>query len=290
MSKSLNNDDKLEITSKQNSLWIERFMMKSIVITGSTRGIGYALAKAFLERECRVVINGRSEESTRGALETLSEQYPSDQLAGVAGDVSKYDSVENLWEKSLAAFGNIDIWINNAGISHEQAAPWQIPVNELQSVIQTNILGELFGTRVAMQGFLDQGFGALYNVEGMGADGKTHGVKGLSVYGMTKAGLHYFNRCLAEEVEHPHIITGALQPGMVLTDMIMDQYKDRPGDWESDRKILSMIASPVDDVAAWMADKMLENDKNGVYFKYSNTWRMFKRMARSFFSKKTSEK
>ncbi|MDT8382618.1 MAG: SDR family oxidoreductase [Brevefilum sp.] len=265
-------------------------MMKSIVITGSTRGIGYAMAKAFLERDCRVVINGRNKESTRGALETLSEQYPSDQLAGAAADVSNYDSVRHLWDESLAAFGKIDIWINNAGISHEQAPPWLVPVNELQSIIQTNILGELYGTRVAMQGFLDQGFGALYNVEGMGADGKTHGVKGLSVYGMTKAGLHYFNHCLAGEVDHPHIITGALQPGMVLTDMILERYKDRPEDWESDRKILSMIASPVEDVAAWMADKILKNVKNGVYFKYSNTWRMLRRMARSFFRKKTSGK
>lgn len=259
--------------------------MKSIVITGSTRGIGYALAKTFLDRDCRVVINGRSEESTQEALDSLAKLFTSDRLAGVAADVSNYDSVKHIWVQGLKTFGNIDIWINNAGISHEQAPPWQIPVNELQSVIQTNILGELFGTRVAIQGFLNQGFGALYNVEGMGADGKTHGVKGLSVYGMTKAGLHYFNRCLKGEVEHPHIITGALQPGMVLTDMIMDRYRDRTEDWESDKRILSMIASPVEDVTAWMVDKILENKKNGVYFKYSNTWRILRRMVLSFFDR-----
>ncbi len=260
--------------------------MKSIVITGSTRGIGYALAKTFLERDCRVVINGRSEESVQEALDSLTKLFPSDRLTGVAADVSNYDAVKHIWERGFKTFGTIDIWINNAGISHEQAPPWQIPMNELQSVIQTNILGELFGTRVAMQGFLDQGFGALYNVEGMGADGKTHGVKGLSVYGMTKAGLHYFNRCLAGEVEHPHIITGALQPGMVLTDMIMDRYRDQPEDWESDKRILSMIASPVEDVAAWMVDKILENKKNNVYFKYSNTWLILRRMVFSFFQRK----
>jgi NAD(P)-dependent dehydrogenase (short-subunit alcohol dehydrogenase family) len=260
--------------------------MKSIIITGSTRGIGYALAKTFLERDCCVVINGRSLESTQGALDNLSKLFPSDRLTGVVADVSNYDSVKHIWEEGCKSFGNIDIWINNAGISHEQAPPWQIPVSELQSVIQTNILGELFGTRVAMQGFLTQGFGALYNVEGMGADGKTHGVKGLSVYGMTKAGLNYFNRCLAGEVEQSNIITGALQPGMVLTDMIMDRYQDRPEDWESDQRVLGMIASPVEDVAAWMVDKILENKKNGVYFKYSNSWRIFKRMVHSLFQNK----
>ena len=264
--------------------------MKSIVITGSTRGIGKALADAFLKRNCKVMINGRSEKSIRTALASLSEHYPSDRLAGTVGDVTNYNAVENLWRESVNVFGSVDIWINNAGISHEQAPPWQIPVNQLKSVIETNILGELFGTRVALQGFLDQGFGALYNVEGMGADGKTHGVKGLSVYGMTKAGLHYFNSCLAKELEHSHVITGALQPGMVLTDIIMDRYKDRPEDWESDQKILSIIASPVDDVAAWIADKILNNQKNGAYFKYSNTWRILKRMVLAFFRRKTSGK
>ena len=263
-------------------------MMKSIVITGSTRGIGYAMAKAFIERDCRVMINGRSDESTQGTLVTLSEQFPSEHFSGAAGDVSNFESVQNIWEESLRAFGRIDIWINNAGISHEQAPPWLIPIDELQSVIKTNILGELYGTRIAMQGFLDQGFGALYNVEGMGADGKTHGVKGLAVYGMTKAGLHYFNRCLADEIEHPNIITGALQPGMVLTDMIMERYQDRPEDWKKDQKILKMIASPVEDVAAWMAEKILQNEKNGVYFKYSNPWRMLKRITLSFFWRKGS--
>ena len=261
--------------------------MKSIVITGSTRGIGNALARAFLERNCQVMINGRSEESTQAALAAFTKAYPSDQLTGIAGDVSSFDAVENLWHEGITAFGKIDIWINNAGISHEQNPPWLIPVDELQAVIQTNILGELYGTRVAMQGFLDQGYGALYNVEGMGADGKTHGVKGLSVYGMTKAGLHYFNRCLADENNHPNIITGALQPGMVLTDLIMNRYKDRPEDWESDRKIMAMIASPVEDVAVWMAEKILQNNKNGAYFKYSNPWRILKRMAHTFLRNKT---
>ena len=137
-----------------------------------------------------------------------------------------------------------------------------------------------------MKGFLEQGHGALYNVEGMGADGKTHGVKGLSVYGITKAGLHYFNRCLAEETEGLNILTGALQPGMVLTDLITDRYQDRPDDWEKDKKILRIIASPVEDVAAWLAEKILHNTQNGVYFKYSSSWRIFKRMVRSWLDTK----
>ena len=259
--------------------------MKTIVITGSTRGIGHAMTRAFLERDCQVLINGRSQESTQAAVKALMQDFSSDQLLGVPGDVSDVEQVQHLWDLGIKAFGQIDIWINNAGISHQQAPPWEIPTEDLQAVIQTNIIGTLLGTQIAVQGFLQQGFGAVYNVEGMGGDGKTHGLKGFSVYGMTKASLHYFNRCLAEEVQRHNILTGALQPGMVLTEMITERYQDRPEDWEKDKKILSLIANPIEDVAAWMAEKILHNEKIGVYFKYSNNWRILKRMMRSIFQR-----
>ena len=260
--------------------------MKTIVITGSTRGIGFALAGEFLKKGCQVVISGRSDVSVQNSIEKLASEYPGNQIAGFACDVTQYDQIINLWELSQMKFGNIDIWINNAGISNVQADAWEIPVDEIRTVIETNMLGELFGTKVAMQGFLDQGFGALYNVEGLGANGKTNNVKGLSIYGSTKAGLHYFNRCLFKEVDHPKIIAGALQPGMVITDMIMDQYKNQPEEWEKVKGILGIIANPIDEVADWMTDKILNNTNNGAYFRYGGTLRILRRMILSLFRKK----
>ena len=262
--------------------------MKTIVITGSTRGIGFALAREFLKRDCQVVISGRSDPSVRNSVEKLEAEFPEAQIAGFPCDVKNYDEISTLWKLSKSRFGNIDIWINNAGISNEQAPSWEISVDELQSVVETNILGELFGTKVAMQGFLDQGFGALYNVEGMGANGKTNNVKGLSIYGMTKAGLHYFNKCLIKEIDHPQIIAGALQPGMVLTDLVKGQYEEKPDEWEKVKGILEIIASPIDEVAPWMAKKILTNHKNGAYFHYGGTLRILKRLILSLFRKKQS--
>lgn len=260
--------------------------MKTIVITGSTRGIGFALAKDFLKNGCNVVISGRSDASVSNSIAKLEAEYPKDQIAGFACDVTHYDEIKALWSFSKARFGDIDIWINNAGISNQQASFWEIPVEEIRSVVETNVLGELFGTKVALQGFLVQGFGAVYNVEGLGANGKTKNVNGLSVYGMSKAGLHYFNQCLFKEMDHPKIIAGALQPGMVLTDFVTGQYDKKPEEWEKVKGILGIIASPIDDVAVWMTRKILTNDKNGAYFRYGGTLRILKRMILSPFHNK----
>ena len=259
--------------------------MKTIVITGSTRGIGFALAREFLKRDCQIVISGRAEESVDKSIEELKSVSYKGIIAGYPCDVTQYEQVKALWEFSYKNFGNIDIWINNAGISNRQAHSWEVPATEISSVIQTNLLGAIFGTKVAIQGFLAQGFGAIYNVEGLGANGKTNNVEGLSIYGTTKAGMNYFNKVLSMEVDHPNIITGALQPGMVLTDMVIDQYKDKPEEWEKVKGILGIIANPIDEVAVWLTDKILSNQKNGVYFRYGGTFRILKRMILSPFQK-----
>lgn len=252
--------------------------MKNIVITGSTRGIGYALAEQFLKRGCQIVVSGHSGESTSKALNQLQKDHPGCTIIGIPCDVKNYEQIQALWDQSIAELGYIDIWINNAGISNEQNPPWEIPTEEIRDVLTTNLFGEIYGTKIAMQGFIKQGFGALYNVEGFGANGKTNNVMGLSIYGTSKAGLHFFNQYLAKEAETTGIITGALQPGMVLTDLITQRYTDKPEEWKRVKRIFKVIAAPVEEVSAWMAEKILHNTKNGVYLKYSNIFRMFKRL------------
>lgn len=251
--------------------------MKTIVITGSTRGIGFAMEKAFLRKGCQVVVSGRKAKSVNDAVQTLAGEFSSDAVAGFVCDVSHYEQLESLWESSVKKFGKVDIWINNAGISHHQTTPWDIPQDEIRCVIETNVLGEMYGSRVAMHGFLKQGFGALYNMEGMGANRRSANVKGLSVYGSSKAGLRYFNDCLADENTNPRICIGSLQPGMMLTDMIRDRYQDKSDQWEKDKRIFDVLASDVDQVADWLTDRMLANTKNGARFVFMNSWKLFGR-------------
>ena len=258
--------------------------MKTIVITGSTRGIGYGLASAFLERDCRVVISGRTQESVERALNTLPDARESHQLNGIACNVTDPQQVQDLWDHTISTFNKIDIWINNAGfISSVNSIAGTEPA-EIKAMVGTNLLGSTYGARVALIQMLKQGFGAIYNMEGMGSDGRRQA--GMTYYGVTKRGLSYFTDCLADEVKGTPIIAAGLSPGMVMTDLIFDQYRDKPDELEKLKKIFNILADRVENVAPWLADKILSNQKSGVRIRYLTRAKILGRFLSAPFSKR----
>ena len=258
--------------------------MKYVVITGSTRGIGYGLAKAFLDLKCSVCISGREQVSVDLAVNELGSRFPRDHILGIPCDVRDPEQIQALWDASFEQFGKIDIWINNAGYSGPQLPAWEISPDEVQQIIETNLLGEIYGSTIAIRGMISQGHGALYNMEGMGSDGRIH--SGLAFYGTSNAGRHYFNQSLFTEAENKPIIIGSLHPGMVITDLITEQYEHRPEDWERDKRIFNILADRVETVAPWMAAQILANEKTGVSIKWSSSLKIMLRFVTSPFSKR----
>jgi len=251
--------------------------MKHIVITGSTRGIGHGLAEAFLTRGCSVTVSGRSDETVRKTVTGLRSKYDADQVIGLACDVTLPDQVQALWDYSTSKFGKVDIWINNAGLSGEQGLVWELSAEDAKIPIRTNILGTIYGAQVSMHGMLSQGFGAIYNMEGMGSDGRKH--TGLTLYGTSKYAVHYFTEGLALEAKNTPVIVGALRPGMVITDMIVSRYENRPEEWERAKKIFNIIADTVENVSPWLVDKILANQKKGAILAYSSSLKLLWRLA-----------
>lgn len=251
--------------------------MKIVVITGSTRGIGLGLAEAFLAQGCAVVICGRKPKKVEKTIEKLTQRYDRSRLLGVACDVGDPAQVQALWQAAETRFGKVDIWVNNAGVAHPMQSFWQQPPALCETVIQTNLLGTIHGSRVAVAGMLQQGFGSVYNMAGFGArGGKT--MKGMTLYGATKSAIHYFTRSLANELKGKPVVVGELYPGMVATEMLSDQYRDRPGDFERDKKIFNFLASRVEEVSPWLAKRMLKNRRNGAQLAYMNTFRLIKHL------------
>jgi NAD(P)-dependent dehydrogenase (short-subunit alcohol dehydrogenase family) len=258
--------------------------MKHIIITGSTRGLGFGLADAFLDLGCSVTISGRALANVDEAVAKLGSQHTPEHIFGLACDVRDYDQIQALWDGSKARYQKIDVWINNAGYSGPQMAAWELSPEQARAVIETNLLGVIFGSMVSIQGMLDQGFGAIYNMEGLGSDGRM--IDGLTNYGTSKYGLHYFTEGLIRETEGMPLVIGSLRPGMVVTDMITKQYDGRPEDWERDKRIFNILADRIETVAPWLAEQILANNKPGIRISWLTKRKLLVRFLTSPFHKR----
>jgi NAD(P)-dependent dehydrogenase (short-subunit alcohol dehydrogenase family) len=212
--------------------------MKSIVITGSTSGIGLGLADAFLARDCTVTISGHSQMNLDKAYEILVGKYEESRILAYLCDVSCYNEVDGLWNTARARFGSIDIWINNAGAGHPQTPVWDYSPDTIDRVVAANVTGALYGLNVALKGMMQQGFGSIYNMEGLGSSGPV--IKGLALYAATKSALAYLTKAAAKEVEGTPIIVGGIRPGMVATKLITAQYEGHPEEWKHAERIFGV--------------------------------------------------
>lgn len=233
----------------------------SIVITGSTRGIGLGLGRAFLELGCAITVSGRTQATVEQVVLDLSTRYGNERVFGFPCNVVDIEQVQALWNAAAGRFGRVDIWINNAGLAHPMSNFWDHTPQQYQSVVQTNLIGTMNGLRVAMQGMLAQGSGAIYNLEGLGSDGRI--VEGMALYGSTKAAIRYLDRALAKQLKGKPVITGAIVPGMVITDLVTSQFEGRQSDYEKVKPIFNIIAERVETVTPIIARKTLANRKNG---------------------------
>lgn len=255
-----------------------------IVITGSTRGIGYGLAESFLDLGCSVTVCGRSPNAVEQAVANLTSRYDAKHILGLPCDVTIPEQVQILWDQSIERFGTVDIWINNAGLSNDQGMLWELSAEQVSESIITNVLGCVYGIQVSARGMLKQGYGAIYNMEGMGSDGRKHA--GLTMYGTSKYALHYLTESLALELKGEPIVVGSLRPGMVMTDLITDRYLNRPEELVRLKKIFNIIADNVEKVTPWMAKRILENKKSGVIISYSSSLKLLWRFISQPFVKR----
>lgn len=258
--------------------------MKTVIITGSTRGIGYGLANEFLKRGCKVVISGRSQEACDKATAELSAKHNNENIFAVPCDVTSYEDNQNLWNKSAEKFGKIDVWINNAGISNAYIPFWEVSPETVKNVTDTNMLGAMNGSHVALKEMIKQNSGELYNMYGFGSDGRK--ADGLAIYGATKYGLKYLTEALTKETKDTPVKVGSLSPGIVLTDLWDDLYEGMPERKEQSKKIVNILGDKVETVTPYLAEKVLENDKTGAKIAWLTGGNALWRFATAAFKKR----
>ena len=229
---------------------------RNIVITGGTRGIGLGMATSFLERGHNVCITGRSRGSVDNALQILRAGDGGDRVHGVPCDAGDFEQVRQVWDEAAGKFGTVDIWINNAGVANEISNFEQLENTAYQGVVDTNLVGLMHGCKVALLGMGAQGYGQIYNFEGFGSDGRTS--PGLSVYGATKRAVTYFTEVLIKENAEKPVNVGFLSPGIVITDMILQEAGEMSAErWQRAKRMYNILADRVDTVAPWLAEHTL---------------------------------
>lgn len=235
--------------------------MKNVVITGSTRGIGFSMATGFLRAGCNVTLSGRGEDLSEVNIASLL--MFKGKYAYVPCNVQKKESLQNLWDVSLKKWGGIDIWINNAGQNTPHMFSWETGETYTENIIKTNITGMIYGSQIAALGMLKQGHGAIYSMEGLGSNNMIQ--PKTILYGTTKHALTYFMKGLAKELEGTGVIAGRLSPGMVLTDFITKTPDGDPSEIISDvkfKKLFNILADKPETVANFFIPRILSNTKN----------------------------
>jgi NAD(P)-dependent dehydrogenase (short-subunit alcohol dehydrogenase family) len=139
--------------------------MKTVVITGSTRGIGYGMAHEFLQRGHQVMISGRSAESSEKAALALAIKHDAARIGHCACEVADYGQVQGLWDAAVKRFGRVDVLINNAGVTTYEEHFEKLPPDDIRMIVETNSIGMMYGSHVALRGMQTQGSGQIYNIE-----------------------------------------------------------------------------------------------------------------------------
>jgi short-subunit dehydrogenase len=255
--------------------------MATAVITGSSKGFGLELAKEFLRRGYCVVLSGNKQENLDKAVHKLS-QYAANILA-VQCDVRKAEELKELWNKAVEKWGQVDIWINNAGVGQKANKLWESSVDEARNVFDTNMMGTLYGTQIAVKGMLQQGFGKVYNTVGFGSTGMIR--KGLNLYGTSKLAIAHLSKAFAVELKGSGVIVGTLQPGMMVTDFVKDtegsSYDTADVHW-----IYNILGDMPDIPAKKLVKRMIDNKKNGALLTMLSTTKIGYRFLRSIFVKR----
>ncbi len=148
------------------------------------------------------------------------------------------------------------------GMSNTRFPIGRLPRDEVNAVVRTNLLGSMYGSKVALAGMREQGSGAIYNFEGFGSNGYKN--RGMSLYGSTKFAITYFTKALIAETQGGPVRVGYMSPGIVITDLsIRDKGKMPPQAWAFVVKIYNILADRVETVTPWLVEKVLADTGHG---------------------------
>lgn len=189
---------------------------KKAIVTGGTRGIGFAVVQTFLRNGASVALFGSRQETVDKALAALKAENPDWEVIGMAPDLTDYAAVDAAFAEVEKAFGRIDILVNNAGISAREPLYDYTP-EAFEKMMRLNVSAVFNGCRAAAPRMKAQGGGSIINTSSMvSLYGQPSGVG----YPTSKFAVNGMTRSLARELGRDNIRVNAVAPGVTRTDMV----------------------------------------------------------------------
>ena len=195
---------------------------KNVFITGSSRGIGLAIAHKFASLGANVVLNSRGEISE----ELLAEFKPYGvKVLAISGDVSDFTDAKRMVDQAIGELGSVDVLVNNAGITQDTLM-LKMTEEDFEKVLKINLTGAFNMTQAVLKQMIKAREGAIINMSSVvGLMGNI----GQANYAASKAGLIGFTKSVAREVANRNVRVNAIAPGMIESDMtavLSDKVKD----------------------------------------------------------------
>ena len=263
--------------------------MKTAVITGSARGLGFEMAKLFHKYGWNLVLNGTKPDKLEAAVKALRESEGSGGVEGFCGSVVSGADLQALIDTAVDRFGAIDIWINNAGVNQPMRAIWELTEAEIDAVLNIDLRGAILGSRLAalqMEKQPEGGF--IYNLEGYGSNDAM--MLGLNLYGTSKRAVTHFTQAFAKELAErgSKVKAGRLSPGIMITDFTVKALGGAESITlpEKTKKVYNILGDYPDVVAAHLVKGMLENTKNNAHIEWLTSGKAAWRFMTAAFNKR----
>ncbi len=189
---------------------------KVAVVTGGTRGIGYAIVKKYLEAGAKVVLCGSRENTAKSALEKIQTEMPGAEVEAIWPDISSMEEVAAAFATVKEKFGSLDILANNAGISQNMPL-YNYTEKDIDSIIDLNIKAVFVCSQAAARIMKEQGSGVIINTSSVVS---LYGQGSGCGYPASKFAVNGFTKSMARELAKDGIRVNAVAPGITKTDML----------------------------------------------------------------------